>query len=130
MECVLSEWPLKPRAGLPRQPPLVPLPLATHPTWSEASTPLRRSKLGKVDEALSLSLSPSLFFCLCFSSSLVFTPDMPFPLSLHFTLCVSPLSPSLSLSLLNLVRKNCPTCLFYCCDRRSERRQLASASAD
>lgn len=64
MECVLSEWPLKPGAGLPRQPPLVPLPLATHPTWSEASTPLRRSKLGKVDEALSLSLSLSSSVCM------------------------------------------------------------------
>lgn len=46
---------------LPYQPPLVLLPLATHPTWSEASTPLKRSKLGKVDEAL------SVFVCVCLS---------------------------------------------------------------
>lgn len=52
--------PQKPGADLPYQPPLVPLPLATHPTWREASTPLRRSKLSKVDEALSLCLSASV----------------------------------------------------------------------
>lgn len=52
---------------LPYQPPLVLLPLATHPTWSEASTPLRRSKLGKVDEAL------SVFVCVCVCLSPVFT---------------------------------------------------------
>lgn len=46
---------------LPYQPPLVLLPLATHRTWSEASTPLKRSKLGKVDEAL------SVFVCVCLS---------------------------------------------------------------
>lgn len=44
----------KPGAGVSYQPLLVPLPRATHPTWSRASTPLERSKLGKVDRALSV----------------------------------------------------------------------------
>lgn len=88
LKCVLSEPPPKPGAGLPHQPPLVPLPLATHPTWSEASTPLRRSKLGKVDEALSLSVL-SLF--------LLFT-------CLHLTYLFLSLC-TLSLSLLNIVKK-------------------------
>lgn len=63
---------------LPYQPPLVLLPLATHPTWSEASTPLKRSKLGKVDEAL------SVFVCVSVSCIHVFIPGMP-PL----LLCIS-----------------------------------------
>lgn len=60
---------------LPYQPPLVLLPLATHPTWSEASTPLKRSKLGKVDEAL------SVFVCVCLSRVYTWHASPP---ALHF----------------------------------------------
>lgn len=79
MECVLSVQPPEPGAGLLHQPLLVLLPMATHPTWSEASTPLRRSKLGKVDEALSFSVSVSFIH--------VFTPDRPFFLNIAQIKC-------------------------------------------
>lgn len=64
---------------LPYQPPLVLLPLATHRTWSEASTPLKRSKLGKVDEALSVFVC----VCVCLLYSRVYTWHAS-PPALHF----------------------------------------------
>lgn len=79
LDGVLSERPPKTGADRPCQPPLALLPLAIHPTWSLASTPLRRSKLEWMKGSLSCSLSLSLSF---FSFLLFTSCFLPSPCAL------------------------------------------------